>query len=161
MKVRERIDTITDLFLGAMYADHRFDSHERAALEHMLCELLLRPELPAELSRRIEHFSPNEFDLAATVRDFRRDPPMRPRRLLELIAQLCLADGELDLEEDNYVHRLGRALELTPLEYDDLVLDYEALDLTASAAADVAPRADTTRSSARGASRGMPPPKDR
>ena len=130
MKVRERIDTITDLFLGAMYADHRFEPAERAALEHMLCELLLLPELPSKLRRRIASFSPERFDLAATAREFRRDPPMRPRRLLELTAQLCVADGEFDLEEDDYLHRLGRALELAPLEYDDIVLDYELVELS-------------------------------
>jgi uncharacterized tellurite resistance protein B-like protein len=132
MKVRERIDTITDLFLGAMYADHRFEPTERDALERMLCELLLLPELPGELARRIASFSPERFDLDSSAAEFQRDPPMHPRRLLELVAKLCVADGEFDLDENEYLHRLGRALQLRPLEYDDIVLDYEVLDVAGS-----------------------------
>jgi hypothetical protein len=57
---------------------------------------------------------------------------MNRRRLLELVAQLCAADGELDLDEDDYVHRLAKALGMAPDEYEDLVLDYETHELRKS-----------------------------
>lgn len=132
MKVRARIATIADLCLGAMYADRRFDEQERTALRTLLCELTLRPILPYEIEQRIEHFSAERFDLAKAAADFERDPPMHPRRLLELIAQLCMADGELDLDEDDYIRRLARALHLEPAEYEDIVLDYEFMELAES-----------------------------
>jgi len=128
VKVRERITTITDLLLGAMYADRQFEWEEYRALRTLLCELIVRPDLPAEIEERIARFSPERFDLAATARDFKRDPPMQPRRLLQLIAQLYEAKGELDLDEDEYLHRLARALELEPTDYEDIVLDYEVLE---------------------------------
>ena len=132
MKVRDRIGTIADLFLGAMYADSRFGDDEKRAVRKLLCELIVRPELPEELERRIDEFDPDKFDLVATARDFSSDPPMNRRRLLELVAQLCVADGELDLDEDEYLHRLARALEMAPTEYEDIVLDYEIHEMRKS-----------------------------
>jgi uncharacterized tellurite resistance protein B-like protein len=132
VKVRDRIGPIADLFLGALYADHRFEEEEKRAVRRLLCDLICRPELPPELEQRIEAFDPEKFDLVATAQDFARDPPMNRRRLLELVAQLCVADGELDFEEDEYLHRLARALEMTPVEYEDIVLDYEIHEMRKS-----------------------------
>lgn len=129
MKVRDRIGVIADIFLGAMYADRRFADSEKAAVRRLLCDLIVRPELPPELEQRIATFDPARFDLAAAARDFASDPPMNRRRLLELVAQLCMCDGELDLEEDEYLHALARALEMRPSEYEDIVLDYEIHEL--------------------------------
>ncbi len=132
MKVRDRIGPIVDLFLGAMYADDRFDAAEKQAVRRLLCDLIVRPELPPELEERIANFDPESFDLAAVARDFASDPPMNRRRLLELVAQLCVADGELDLEEDDYLHRLARELGMEPSEYEDIVLDYEIHEMRRS-----------------------------
>lgn len=132
MKVRDRIGPIADLFLAAVYADQRFVAEEKRAVTRMLCDLIVRPELPPELLQRIEDFDPSKFDLAATANDFVSDPPMQRRRLLELVAQLCVSDGELDLAEDDYLHRLARALGMEPIEYEDIVLDYEIHEMRLS-----------------------------
>jgi uncharacterized tellurite resistance protein B-like protein len=132
VKVRDRIGTITQLFLGGLYADRRCADTEKKAVRRLLSDLIVRPELPPELEQLIEGFDPNTFDLEAVARDFASDPPMNRRRLLELVAQLCLADGELDLDEDDYLHRLARALGMQPSEYEDLVLDYETQELRTS-----------------------------
>lgn len=132
MKVRDRIAVITDLFLGAAYADRRFPEDEKRAVRRLLCELIVRDVLPVEVEQRIETFDPAGFDLDTAAREFLRDPPMHKRRLLELVAQLSFADGELDLAEDDYLHALGRALGMEPADYQDIVLDYEIQDLRRS-----------------------------
>jgi uncharacterized tellurite resistance protein B-like protein len=132
VKVRDRIGTITQLFLGALYADRRCQESEKKAVRRLVADLIVRPELPAEVEALIDGFDPDKFDLEAVARDFASDPPMNRRRLLELIAQLCMADGELDLDEDEYLHKLARALGMPPSEYDDLVLDYETAELRKS-----------------------------
>jgi uncharacterized tellurite resistance protein B-like protein len=132
VKVRDRIGTITQLFLGALYADRRCQESEKKAVRRLLSDLIVRPELPPEVEALIEGFDPDKFDLEAVARDFTSDPPMNRRRLLELIAQLCMADGELDLDEDEYLHKLARALQMPPSEYEDLVLDYETHELRKS-----------------------------
>lgn len=125
MKVRERIELIADLMLGALYADRRFESGDQEALCAILCDLLVQEELPDSLAQHIAAFVPEEFCLARAACDFRSDPPMHPRRLLQLTSELCFANGEVDLDEDEYLHKLARALGLRPEEYDDIVLDYE------------------------------------
>ena len=115
-----------------MYADNRFEEDEKRAVRRMLCDLIVRPELPPELERHIAQFDPQRFDLIATAQDFASDPPMNRRRLLELVAQLCVSDGELDFEEDDYLHRLARALGMDPVEYEDIVLDYEIHEMRRS-----------------------------
>jgi uncharacterized tellurite resistance protein B-like protein len=132
MKVRDRIGTITQLFLGALYADRRCGDAEKKATRRLISDLIVRPDLPAEVEQLIESFDPDQFNLEAVARDFASDPPMNRRRLLELVAQLCLADGELDLDEDDYLHRLARSLGMAPSEYEDLVLDYETQELRKS-----------------------------
>ena len=101
-------------------------------MRRLVRDLIVLPELPPELEQLIASFDPERFDLQAVARDFSSDPPMNRRRLLELVAQLCLADGELDLDEDDYLHRLARALGMPPSEYEDLVLDYETHELRKS-----------------------------
>jgi uncharacterized tellurite resistance protein B-like protein len=132
VKVRDRIGVITDLFLGAAYADKRFVEAEKHAVRRLLRDLIVRPELPPEIEQRIVEFQPERFDVFEAARDFLNDPPMNRRRLLELVAQLCVADGELDLAEDEYLHTLARALGMGPNEYEDIVLDYEIHDLRQS-----------------------------
>lgn len=132
MKVRDRIGTLTQLFLGALYSDRRCQEAEKKAVRRLLSDLIVRPELPPEIEALIDGFDPDKFDLVAVAKDFASDPPMNRRRLLELVAQLCMADGELDLDEDEYLHKLARALEMPPSEYEDLVLDYETHELRKS-----------------------------
>lgn len=129
VKVRDRIDIIADLLLGAAYADRRFRDVERQAVGALLCDLLLTHALPEDLARRIDAFDPARFDLVAAAQDFVQDPPMKKRRLLELVAHLCQADGEFDFEEDAYIRRLAEALAMAPDEYADLVLEYEIEEL--------------------------------
>lgn len=132
MKVRDRIGPITQLFLGALYADKRCLDSEKQAVRRLVKDLIVLPELPADVEQLIAGFDPEAFDLQAVARDFASDPPMNRRRLLELVAQLCLADGELDFDEDDYLHRLARALGMPPSEYEDLVIDYETHELRKS-----------------------------
>jgi tellurite resistance protein len=129
MKVRDRIAVIVDLFLGAAHADGRFVSDEKEAVRRLLSELILREPLPEELETQIQRFRPELFSLARSAADFALDPPMNKRRLLELTAQVCMADGEFDLAEDDYLHALAQALGMHPADYGDIVLDYEMEEL--------------------------------
>ncbi len=66
-----------------------------------------------------------EFDLEEAARDFLSDPPMKKRRLLELVVKMVDADGETDLREDQFVRELAKALKMDESEYEDLVLEIE------------------------------------
>lgn len=133
MKVRDRIDVILDLMMGALYADDVYSQNEDKALRSWIAKLLLvTPQtLPAEVDARIRGFDPKTFDLALAARDFLTDPPMKKRRLLELVGNLVEVDGT-DIREDDYMRALAMALEMQPEEYQDLVLDYSIEELRKS-----------------------------
>ncbi|AKF03909.1 hypothetical protein [Sandaracinus amylolyticus] len=133
MKVRDRILVITDLMLGALYADATMTGEEDRAVRELLAKLLLCPPdaLPEHVDARIRGFSLMEFDIELAARDFLKDPPMKKRRLLELIASLTDKDGT-DLREDEYLRDLGQCLGMQPDEYADIVLSYEIESLRES-----------------------------
>ena len=131
MKVRDRILILTDLFMGALWADEEFTEDEQKAVRVLLADLLLvtPTTLPAEVEERIVKFEPLGFDLEAAAGDFAADPPMAKRRLLELVGRMVDADGVVDMKEDEYLRRLAGLLGMEYSEYSDLVLDYEIDEL--------------------------------
>ena len=110
--VRHRIGLLTDLFLGAAFADGSFVDRERDYIRSLLKDLLVIDALPEGLEQRIAEFDPQRFDLASAAADFHADPPMSRRRLLELIAYVTLSDGALVDAEDAFIRQLGTALDL-------------------------------------------------
>src|SRR5262245_38657066 len=61
--VRHRIGLLTDLFLGAAFADGSFVDRERDYIRSLLKDLLVIDALPAGLEQRIAEFDPARFDL--------------------------------------------------------------------------------------------------
>ena len=134
MKVRDRILILTDLFMGALWADDEFSLDEQKAVRVLLADLLLvtPTTLPEDVERRIVEFDPLAFDLEVAASDFSADPPMAKRRLLELVGRMVDADGVVDMMEDEYLRRLAGLLGMEYSEYSDLVLDYEVDELRES-----------------------------
>ncbi|MDQ3034912.1 MAG: hypothetical protein M3Y87_21065 [Myxococcota bacterium] len=126
MKIRDRILVITDLMLGALYADATMTGEEDRAARELLAKLLLcTPEtLPEDVDTQLRGFSLLTFDIELAAKEFLRDPPMKKRRLLELLASLTDKDGT-DLREDEYLRDLAQCLGMEPEEYEDIVLSYE------------------------------------
>ena len=124
--VERQIAVIADLFMGAAYADWRLDEKERLYIRKMLEDLLSVPTLPTELSSHIDGFDPERFDMLTTAHRLRDNPPMRLRRLLELVGYVMLADGEMCVAEDRYMRRLGEAFGLDEDDYRDLTRAHES-----------------------------------
>lgn len=126
MKVRDRILVITDLMLGALYADATMTGEEEGAVRELLAKLLLTTAdaLPEQVDQRIRGFTLASFDIERAANEFLRDPPMKKRRLLELLATLTDRDGT-DLGEDDYLRDLAQCLGMQPDECRGVVLDYE------------------------------------
>lgn len=133
MKVRDRILIITDLLVAAIHVDGTMMGEEDRAARKLLADLLITTpdELPQEVDERIVDFRLVEFDLEKSAADFMRDPPMKKRRLLELVGMMVDADGEHDFREDQFLHDLAGALGMDASEYDDLVLQFEVEELPA------------------------------
>lgn len=126
-EMADRIDVITDLLMGAAYADGSLEGREEATVRRLLGELLDGAALPAETDARIAGFDRKAFDLDAAAAHFRADSPERKRKLLELVVAVRDADDVFDTDEDDYMTSLARALDMQPEEYADLALEIQEL----------------------------------
>ncbi len=123
--VGDRIDVLIDIFLGAAHADRHLAGRERHRIQDLVRDLMCVRELSAEVQARIDAFDATKFDLHGAAQRFAHDPPMSQRRLLELVAQVMLADDEYDLAEDEFLRALSRELGMRDSQVADLTLDYE------------------------------------
>jgi uncharacterized tellurite resistance protein B-like protein len=128
-EVEENILVITDLLLGAAHADGERSGEETQTVRDLLRELLDQKELSAEVEAHIEAFSPDGFVMKTSAATFVEAEASLKRKLLELVAAVRDADGELDVAEDDYLIALGRALKMDAAEFADLTLDYEIEEL--------------------------------
>ena len=130
MELSPRLLVITDLLLGAVFADERLEGGEIDAVKNLLSKLTEQDELPEDLVDHINGFDPDSFDLEETAAEFTSDPITSRRKLLELVAAVFDADGEVDFDEDDYLRSLAEALEMDEEDYRDLVIEYEVEDLS-------------------------------
>ena len=128
MPTTDRLVPLSDLLLGAAYADGHFAEREKEKVATLLRELLGTGELPAPLVAWIEAFDPGSFDVAQSCSEFAEDPPVGKRELLELVAAVHEADEELDLAEDDYLRQVAAELGAEEqLEGLSLVVEVEEL----------------------------------
>jgi len=126
----DRLPLVADLLMDAAYADDRLEGEEKAAIKRMLREILGLPALPMDLDFRVDEFDPRRFDRAKTLAAFAGDPKDLKQRLLELVAAVHAADGEIDFAEDAQLRAVGAGLGLAPEDFADLVVDVvEEIDL--------------------------------
>jgi len=129
---RDRILPMTELLLGAVYADSERTDEEIETVRKLLAGVF-SGELPAEVATRLESFDASAFALDVAIEPFAEDPPELKRKLLELLAAVKDADEIVDLEEDAYITRVAAALGVAKADYADLVLDLEIEELTEAA----------------------------
>ncbi len=113
---------LTELLLGACYADGTFCEKEQEALRSLLGRLLQVSELPPEIEDRIRTFDPTTFDARAAARRFVETTRAGNRPLLEVICEICTADARLELCENEYMLALVVALEMAKEDYEGLAV---------------------------------------
>lgn len=119
--MKQHIETITRLLLGAAYADKRLEGAEVTRIAAILRQVL-GGEPPAELLASLHSFNPAGFNVhreAATLTGLAADDK---RTLLELIASVNEADDELDLDEDVYLRHVAVGIGVPEAEIADLTL---------------------------------------
>jgi uncharacterized tellurite resistance protein B-like protein len=119
--MKQHIETITSLLLGAAYADKRLEGAEVKRIEAILRQVL-GGEPSAEVLASVHSFNPSRFNVhsvAATLKDLEAGDK---RKLLELIASVNEADDELDLDEDAYLRHVAVGMGVSEAEIADLTL---------------------------------------
>jgi uncharacterized tellurite resistance protein B-like protein len=130
MSMKDRLPLVADLLMEAAHADDRLHGDEKDAVKSLLCGILEVPTLPMDVAFHIDEFDAKSFDRRAATQAFAGDPPELKKRLLELIATVHAADGEIDFAEDAHMRAVGQALGLAPDDFKDLVVDVvEEIDL--------------------------------
>ena len=121
--MKQHIETITQLLLGAAYADKRLAGAEITRIRSLLSTVLGGGEVPEALLHQIGHFNPAAFNIQEAAARLDALTVADKRKLLELVASVNDADDELDLAEDNYLRTLAAALGLAEEDYSDLTLE--------------------------------------
>jgi len=121
--MKEHIDTITDLLLGAAYADKRLESAERDAITGMLAKILGVPDLPDAQRDRIRAFNPAKLNVGACGESLASLSTEEKHKILELVATVSESDDELDLAEDDYLRKVALALGVPESDIADLTIE--------------------------------------
>lgn len=127
MAMKDHILTITDLLLGAAYADKRLEGKETKQIRSLLAKLLGAERFPAAVEARFKDFSPAAFDVDAAGKHVAGLGSDR-RKILEMIAAVSESDQEIDLAEDRYLRRAAIAMGLADKDFRDLVVDFQEVD---------------------------------
>jgi uncharacterized tellurite resistance protein B-like protein len=127
MAMKDHILTITDLLLGAAYADKRLEGRETDKIRSLLTKLSGSLKLPDAIEARFTDFSPAAFDVEEAGKRLSELGDDR-RRVLEMVAAVSESDEEIDLAEDRYLRRAAEAMGLPDKEFRDLVVDFQEID---------------------------------
>ena len=120
--MKQHIETITRLLLGAAYADKRLEGTEVSRIEAILRQVL-GGEPPPELLAALRSFNPAAFKVDSAAATLQGLELADKRKLLELIASVNDADEELDLAEDAYLRHVAVGMGVPEAEIADLTLD--------------------------------------
>lgn len=123
----DRILPLSELLLGAAYADKELKDQERDEVRTLLQGLA--GDLPAEVDEKIKTFDPEKFDLKAVAATFKGDSEDDRKKLLFLVAAVNEADDEIDFAEDDYLRDLAAALDLPKSALDGLTVEVETEEL--------------------------------
>jgi uncharacterized tellurite resistance protein B-like protein len=121
--MKAHVDTITDLLLGAAYADKRLEGDELQSISTMLCRLLGTDTLPAAQTERIGSFNPAKFDVTAAAGRLKYESAQTKRKILELVATVTESDEEIDMAEDAYLRKVAAGMGIPESEIKDLTVE--------------------------------------
>jgi uncharacterized tellurite resistance protein B-like protein len=130
--MKEHVETITNLLLGAAYADKRLQGDEVASIRGLLTKLLGVDSLPSAQSDQIATFSPAKFNADEAAGSLKVLSADDRRRVVDMVAAVHESDEELDLAEDAYLKRVAKAIGLSDDEIGELTLDVEIEELAGS-----------------------------
>ncbi len=121
--MKAHIDTITDLLLGAAYADKRLEGDEVTSISAMLCKLLGTDTLPAAQLAQMSAFNPAKFDVTAAAGRLRSESAENKRTVLELVATVTESDEEIDMAEDAYLRKVAAGMGMSDDDIADLTVE--------------------------------------
>lgn len=126
--MKQHVETIIQLLLGAAYADKRLAGAEVTRIRAILAQILGGSALDPRHEEALASFNPAAFNVHATATSLKGLDSRDKRTLLELIASVNDADDELDLAEDAYLRNVALGFGVPESEFSDLALEVLAED---------------------------------
>ena len=108
--MKDHIDTITDLLLGAAYADKRLEGREIDTIRALLEKVVGESPLPAAQEDRIKNFNPAKHDASKAAASLAWLSDEEKHMVVDLIGYVTEADDEIDLAEDEYMRKVATGL---------------------------------------------------
>ena len=130
--MKDHVETITNLLLGAAYADKRLQGDEVASIRSLLLKLLGTSELPSAQSDQIANFSPAKFNAEEAAASLKVLDDDDRRKVVDMIVAIHESDDELDLAEDDYLTKVAKAIGMSDEEVSGLTLHVEIEELAGS-----------------------------
>lgn len=126
--MKQHIEIIIQLLLGAAYADKRLEGAEVTRIRAILTQILGGGALDPRHEQALVSFNPASFNVHASAASLKDLDSRDKRTLLELIASVNDADDELDLAEDAYLRNVALGFGVPESEFSDLALEVLAED---------------------------------
>src|SRR5689334_13514430 len=127
MSMQDRIFPLSELLLGAAYADKELKDEEKEEVKRLLTELA--GDLSPEVDAAIASFEPEKFDVKNSASAFKGDSEDDRKKVLFLVAAVNESDDELDMAEDDYLRAVAEALELPKSALEGLTVEVETEEL--------------------------------
>jgi uncharacterized tellurite resistance protein B-like protein len=127
MSMTDRIFPLSELLLGAAYADKELKDEEKDEVRNLLKGLA--GDLSPEVEAAIASFEPEKFDVKKSASAFSTDSEDDRKKLLFLVAAVNEADDEIDFAEDDYLRELAEALSLPKSALEGLTVEVETEEL--------------------------------
>jgi len=127
----DHIDTFADLLLGAAYADKRLEGREVDTIRALLERAADQSPLSAGLEARMRAFNPAKHDARGAAATLWFLSGVDKRTVVDLIAKVTEADGEIDLAEDDYLRKVALGLGMSDAEIAEItieIIDDDELD---------------------------------
>ena len=128
MAANDRTQALTDLLLGAAFADDHLDDREAERVQELLA-YMLDGKIPPALDAQIDTFDAKTFDVKKTAAVFKGDSAADRAHLLSLVAAVHEADDTHDLAEDEFLQKLAAALGLPASALGGLTVKVEVEEL--------------------------------
>ena len=127
MSMQDRIFPLSELLLGAAYADKELKDEEKQEVKRLLLELA--GDVSPEVDAAIASFEPEKFDVKSSASAFKTDSEEDRKKVLYLVAAVNEADDELDMAEDDYLRAVAEALDLPKSALEGLTVEVETEEL--------------------------------
>lgn len=125
--MQDRIFPLSELLLGAAYADKELKDQEKEEVKQLLEGLA--GELSPDVAAAIASFDPDKFDLKSSASAFKSDSEEDRKKVLYLVAAVNEADDEIDFDEDDYLRAVAEALDLPKSALEGLTVEIEEEEL--------------------------------